>query len=111
LASCDLVVGRAGALSIAEITARGLPAVLIPFPYATANHQEKNARVLEAAGAARVILDKELTADRLAGILEELLAHGAERARMAAASRRLGRPDAVWEIVALIEGVVALRGR
>ncbi len=111
LASCDLVVGRAGALSIAEITARGLPAVLIPFPHATANHQEKNARVLEAAGAARVILDRELTAERLAAILEELLASDAERARMAAASRKLGRPDAVWEIVALIEGVVALRGR
>jgi UDP-N-acetylglucosamine--N-acetylmuramyl-(pentapeptide) pyrophosphoryl-undecaprenol N-acetylglucosamine transferase len=48
LAAADLVVGRAGALSIAEITARGLPAILIPFPYAAENHQEKNARVLRS---------------------------------------------------------------
>lgn len=111
LASCDLVVGRAGALSIAEITARGLPAVLIPFPYAAENHQEKNARVLEAAGAARVILDRELTPDRLAEVLSELLSDVGLRQRMAAASRRLGRPGAVWDLVALIEGVVALRRR
>lgn len=111
LASCDLVVGRAGALSIAEITARGLPSVLVPFPHAAGNHQEKNARVLEAAGAARVILDRDLTPERLAGAVSELLDDASSRERMAQASRKLGRPSAVWEIVALVEGVVALRSR
>lgn len=111
LACCDLVVGRAGALSIAEMTARGLPAVLIPFPHAAENHQEKNARMLEAAGAARVLLDRELTPDRLAEVLSELLSDASLRQKMAAASRRLGRPDAVWDIVALVEGIVAFRRR
>jgi undecaprenyldiphospho-muramoylpentapeptide beta-N-acetylglucosaminyltransferase len=109
LAASDLVVGRAGALSIAEITARGLPAILIPYPYAAENHQEKNARVLEAAGAARVILDRELNAARLYDEIASLLADDERLAAMAEASRKLGKPDAVWEIVALIEGVVALR--
>ena len=65
LAAADLVVGRAGALSIAEFTARGLPVILIPYPHAAENHQEKNAKVLEEAGAARVIRDSELNGERV----------------------------------------------
>lgn len=109
LAASDLVVGRAGALSIAEVTARGLPAILVPYPHAAENHQEKNARVLEAAGAARVILDRDLSADTLYDEIASLLNHEERLRDMAKASRRLGKPDAVWEIVALIEGVVASR--
>lgn len=82
---------------------------MIPYPYAAENHQEKNARVLEAAGAARVILDRELNAARLYDEIASLLADDERLAAMAEASRKLGKPDAVWEIVALIEGVVALR--
>ena len=60
LAAADLAVFRAGAIGLAELMAKGVPSVLIPYPYATANHQEFNARAVEAKGAARVILDKEL---------------------------------------------------
>lgn len=107
LAAADLVVGRAGAISIAEVTARGLPSILIPYPHAAENHQEKNARVLEEAGAAQVILDRELDGDALYEAVTGLLRDGQRLTAMAEASRRLGKPDAVWEIVALIEGVVA----
>ncbi len=111
LASADLVVGRAGALSISEITARGLPSILIPFPHAAENHQEVNARVLEEAGAARMILDRELTGPRLADAVGELLGDRETLQKMGEAATRLGRPDAVWDIVALIEGVVTARSR
>ena len=109
LAAADLAVGRAGALSIAEMTARGLPAILIPYPYTAENHQEKNARVLEEAGAARVILDGSSTAgDCFKRSPSSYPLEGAVEA-MARASRRLGKPDAVWEIVAMVEGVVAAK--
>lgn len=111
LAASDLVVGRAGAISIAEVTARGLPAVLIPYPFAAENHQEKNARVLERAGAARVILDRDLNGEALYRTVSELLGDEAALRSMAQASRSLGKPGAVWEIVALIEAAVAARGR
>lgn len=111
LAAADLVVGRAGALSIAEITARGLPAVLVPYPFAAQNHQEKNAAVLAEAGAAVVVPDADLTGERLAEIVGSLLRDRARLEAMAAASRRLGRPDAVWDIVALIEGLAAAKAR
>jgi len=107
LAASDLVVGRAGAISIAEVTARGLPAILVPYPFAAENHQERNARVLEAAGAARVILDRDLNGDTLYDSVAGLLQDAHQLKAMAEASRRLGKPEAVWEIVALIEGVVA----
>ncbi|NLY52052.1 MAG: undecaprenyldiphospho-muramoylpentapeptide beta-N-acetylglucosaminyltransferase [Firmicutes bacterium] len=99
LAAADLVVGRAGALSIAEITVRGLPAILIPFPYAAENHQEKNARVLERVGAARVILDRDVNGDTLGACIFELLGNPSLLARMAAASKELGRADATQVIV------------
>lgn len=105
LAAADLVVGRAGAISIAEITARGLPAVLIPFPYAAGNHQEKNARVLERAGAARVILDRELNGEKLGDVVLGLLREPARLHQMAAASRKLGKPRAVEEILGCIESL------
>ena len=73
LAAADLAVFRAGALGIAELTVRGVPAVLVPYPYAASNHQEQNARAMAEAGAAEMILDKDLTADRLLAALAELL--------------------------------------
>ncbi|GJL53764.1 MAG: UDP-N-acetylglucosamine--N-acetylmuramyl-(pentapeptide) pyrophosphoryl-undecaprenol N-acetylglucosamine transferase [Nitrospirales bacterium] len=75
LKSVDLVVSRSGAGTLAELAACGKPSILIPFPYATHGHQEKNARAMEATGAASVILESELTGERLAYELEMLLSH------------------------------------
>ena len=98
LAMADLVVYRAGATGIAELTARGVPAILIPYPYAAENHQEYNARELEEAGAARMILNKELTAERLGKTIKELLSKPEELREMSEASVKLGRPQAAEEI-------------
>ncbi len=70
--AADLVVCRSGATTIAEIIACRLPAIMIPYPYATDNHQEKNARVLEQRGAVRVVLDAELSQGRLTEVIAEL---------------------------------------
>ena len=102
LAAADLAVFRAGALGIAELTARGVPAVLVPYPYAAANHQEQNARAMARAGAAQMILDKDLTAERLLSVLAELLHKESRLKRMGENSRALGRPQAAEEIAALV---------
>jgi len=97
LLACDLVVARAGG-SIFEIAAHGKPAVLIPYPYGTADHQTTNARYMERAGAAVVIPDRELTPARLAGEVGRLLADRGRLAAMARASAALARPDAARDI-------------
>jgi UDP-N-acetylglucosamine--N-acetylmuramyl-(pentapeptide) pyrophosphoryl-undecaprenol N-acetylglucosamine transferase len=97
-ADADLVVARAGAMSCAEITARGLPAILVPYPYAADDHQRHNAEVLERAGAACMILDRDLDGARLATALRPLLEDAGRRARMASASRSVGRPDAAERV-------------
>jgi UDP-N-acetylglucosamine--N-acetylmuramyl-(pentapeptide) pyrophosphoryl-undecaprenol N-acetylglucosamine transferase len=97
LLASDLVVARAGG-SIFEIAAAGRPAVLIPYPYATADHQTANARFMERAGAAIVIPDSELTAPRLAQEVGALLADRTRLAAMANASASLARQDAAREI-------------
>jgi UDP-N-acetylglucosamine--N-acetylmuramyl-(pentapeptide) pyrophosphoryl-undecaprenol N-acetylglucosamine transferase len=94
----DLVVGRAGATTIAELCAVGRPSLLVPFPFAADNHQEVNARVLERAGAATVLRQAQLSPERLADALDALLVDAAARAHMAAAARELGRPDAARDI-------------
>ena len=92
LVAADLVVGRAGSSTCAEITAVGVPSILVPYPFAGA-HQRYNARFLADEGAAVVVPDEELTADRLVAEVGPLL--DADRRRtMADAARRLGRPDA-----------------
>jgi len=98
LAAADLAVCRAGAIGLAEITAKGIPSVLIPYPFATANHQEFNARAVEAAGAAKVILDKEMTGEKILEIVEHLLVHEEELTAMAAAAKKLGKPQAAEDI-------------
>lgn len=98
LAAADLAVFRAGAIGLAELTARGIPSILIPYPYATANHQEFNARALEGAGAAEVILDKELTGEALQEKIEDLLLHKDRLLAMKMAARKAGRPGAAQEI-------------
>lgn len=97
LCACDLVLGRAGG-SVFEIAASGRPALLVPYPQATADHQSANAAWMAKAGAAIVIPDAELTGERLAAEVSTLLARPADLAEMAAASRSLARPHAAQEI-------------
>lgn len=104
IAAADLVLARAGATSIAEITALGRPAVLVPYPYATDDHQTLNAVALGEGGAALVVADAELDAPGFSGSLVALLADGSRRATMAAASAALGRRDAAAAVAALIRG-------
>ncbi len=107
LLASDLVVARAGG-SIFEIAAHGKPAVLVPYPYATADHQTTNARFMERAGAAVVIPDSELTPARLAGEVGRLLADPAGLGAMARASAALARPNAARDIAH--EVLAAARG-
>lgn len=109
LAAADLVVGRGGALSSAEFMVRGLPAILVPYPYAAENHQVHNARVLEARGAARVLLDHEVSGETLGKLVLELLDDAATMAAMARASRQAGKPGATQALVALIEELARTR--
>ena len=93
LAAADLAVARAGG-SVFELAQYGLPAVLIPYPKASGNHQEANARWMERAGAATLLLDAELTPERLRAEVDALVEDDARRAAMSAASIALARPDA-----------------
>jgi UDP-N-acetylglucosamine--N-acetylmuramyl-(pentapeptide) pyrophosphoryl-undecaprenol N-acetylglucosamine transferase len=106
--AADLVVARAGASTLAELTVLGRPAVLVPLPTAADDHQRKNARTLAEAGAAEVIEERALTGEGLAARLLALAADAPRRATMAAAARGLGRPDAAARVadrvVALGEG-------
>jgi UDP-N-acetylglucosamine--N-acetylmuramyl-(pentapeptide) pyrophosphoryl-undecaprenol N-acetylglucosamine transferase len=97
LAAADLCVARAGG-SIFEVAAAGLPAVLVPYPHATADHQTGNARWMVDGGAAVLIPDADLTAQRLRAEVDALLADPGRLAAMAAASRVLARPDAAQAI-------------
>jgi UDP-N-acetylglucosamine--N-acetylmuramyl-(pentapeptide) pyrophosphoryl-undecaprenol N-acetylglucosamine transferase len=97
LLASDLVVGRAGG-SIFEIAAAGRPAVLVPYPYAAADHQTANATFMATAGAAVVVPDSELTPARLANEVGGLLADRGRLAAMARASAGLAKPDAAVEI-------------
>jgi UDP-N-acetylglucosamine--N-acetylmuramyl-(pentapeptide) pyrophosphoryl-undecaprenol N-acetylglucosamine transferase len=97
LAAADLVIARSGG-SVAEIAAYGLPAILVPYPHASADHQSANARWMVQAGAAVVIPDGELSAARLAAEVEALLQDRPRLAAMAKASKGIARPDAAQEI-------------
>jgi len=106
LAQADLVISRAGATAVAELAAAGRAALLIPFPGATDQHQLENARALERAGAARVIVQTELTPERLKEEIRELMASPLTLERMETCARRLARPDAAARIADLVEGFV-----
>ena len=111
LAGADLVVARAGG-SIFEIAAHGCPAVLVPYPHATADHQRHNAEWMRAAGAAVVIDDAELTGPRLAQEVGGLLADRGRLAAMGRASASLARPRAAREVAQeLLAAAAARRSR
>jgi UDP-N-acetylglucosamine--N-acetylmuramyl-(pentapeptide) pyrophosphoryl-undecaprenol N-acetylglucosamine transferase len=97
LAACDLVLARSGG-SVFELTAAGRPAILVPYPYASAQHQHANAAWMADAGAAVTVEDAELTPERVASEVSGLLADGDRLDRMAAASRALAKPDAADRI-------------
>jgi len=97
LAACDLVLARAGG-SIFEVAAAGRPAVLVPYPHATGDHQSANAAWMADAGAATVIRDEELSAAALAEEIGRLLGDERRLAEMAVASRSLARPDAATRV-------------
>lgn len=90
----DFVVCRAGALTLAELAAAGLGAILLPFPYAVDDHQTRNAEGFVAAGAAELVQDRDFDATRFAGRLERVLKDPARRLAMANAARGLAKPDA-----------------
>jgi UDP-N-acetylglucosamine--N-acetylmuramyl-(pentapeptide) pyrophosphoryl-undecaprenol N-acetylglucosamine transferase len=100
-AQSDLVVCRAGATTVAELAAAGKPALMIPFPFASDDHQRKNAEAVERSGAGRMILQAELTPERLAQELLWLVHDPQQLSRMAEASKKLGHSDAAARVVDL----------
>ncbi len=108
-AAADVVVCRAGATSIAELTVLGLPSVLVPYPHATADHQTENARALERAGAAVVIPDADLDAAGLVQAASPLLTDPDRHASAARAARAFGRPDAATNVARLLLELVEAR--
>ena len=109
LAAAQAVVCRAGASTVAELTAIGRPSVLIPFPAAMDDHQTANARPLAEAGAAALAPEAGLTPESLSGHIRAILEQPEAAARMAAAARALGRPDAARVLADLVDRIAARR--
>ena len=99
----DLVIARAGATTVAELTAVGRPAILVPYPFAADNHQERNGLALAESGAALVFRQAELTGPKLAEAIQALFEHPERLEKMQTAMRSLARPDAAGTIVAWLE--------
>lgn len=108
--NADLILARAGAGTVAEITAAGKAAILVPFPGAADDHQTRNARALEERGAARVIPESQWRPGRLADELRSFLDHADDIGRMEEAARSLARPDATQRIADLIGRLSAGHG-
>lgn len=107
LAASDIVIGSAGAITIAEITAIGVPSILIPKTYTAENHQEYNARALENEGAAKVILEKDLDGSKLISSIEEIIANKNTLSTMALNSKRLGNINAEDKIYEAMEKLIS----
>ncbi|WP_019242399.1 MULTISPECIES: undecaprenyldiphospho-muramoylpentapeptide beta-N-acetylglucosaminyltransferase [Bacillus] len=106
LAGVDLVVARSGATTLAELTALGVPSILIPSPYVTNNHQEKNADSLVKQGAAIMILEKDLTGNKLVSTMDQILLSKQQLADMKKAAKGLGIPDASSKLYRLMVDIV-----
>jgi UDP-N-acetylglucosamine--N-acetylmuramyl-(pentapeptide) pyrophosphoryl-undecaprenol N-acetylglucosamine transferase len=102
LAAADVAVTRAGASTVAELSAAGLPAVLVPLPGAPRDHQTANARELVDAGGAILLVDADCTADRLDQLLTPLIDSDDTRASMAERARSVGRPEAADRVADLL---------
>jgi UDP-N-acetylglucosamine--N-acetylmuramyl-(pentapeptide) pyrophosphoryl-undecaprenol N-acetylglucosamine transferase len=109
MAAADLVVARSGG-SVAELAALGKPAILVPYPHATADHQRKNAQEMVAGGAAILVDDADLDGTLLARLTAELLGDRGRLAAMAASSAALGRPDAAQRVADQMEDILTRRG-
>ena len=102
----DMIVGRAGAITVSEITAAGKAAVLIPSPYVAHNHQEHNARYLEKNGAAKVVVESELSGEKLAMEINAVLGDTAKLEEMQKASKSIGICDACETIYKAVKNLV-----
>jgi len=109
MAAAHLVIARAGASSVAELTVMGRPSILVPLPHAVDNDQLRNATQLARNGGASCIEQKDLTPERLASEIERLAANPDELARMAAAAKSQGRADAVIRLADLVEELMGAR--
>jgi UDP-N-acetylglucosamine--N-acetylmuramyl-(pentapeptide) pyrophosphoryl-undecaprenol N-acetylglucosamine transferase len=106
-ADADLVVSRAGATTTAELIAARKASVMVPFPFAADDHQRRNAEALERAGAGRMILQQDLSGERLAQEIATLIREPARVNAMEQAARQLARGDAAAAVVDLMEELVA----
>nr|WP_312578799.1 undecaprenyldiphospho-muramoylpentapeptide beta-N-acetylglucosaminyltransferase [Sedimentibacter sp.] len=106
LSASDIVIGSAGAITIAEITAIGVPSILIPKTYTAENHQEYNARALEKKGAAKVILEKDLDGKKLIKAIDEIIENKNTLNTMALNSKKLGNVDAEEKIYNAMQNVI-----
>jgi UDP-N-acetylglucosamine--N-acetylmuramyl-(pentapeptide) pyrophosphoryl-undecaprenol N-acetylglucosamine transferase len=107
LAVSDVAVARAGSGTIAELATAGVPSILVPYPSATENHQEANARELERDGGAELVVEATLTPAILAELISSLLADEPRRSAMRKAMLAWARPDADERIAELVLGVAA----
>jgi len=107
LATTDLIINRAGASFLAEITSLGIPSILIPSPYVTNNHQEKNARWLEQNGAACVLLEQELNENTLLHAVDNLMGDAQSWLQMKEAARKLGEPLAAEKVYLEMQTLVS----
>ena len=101
MAASDMAIFRSGAIGLAELAVRGIPSILIPYPYAAADHQTFNAKAFVDAGASTMIVDKELNGTRLLQVVDAMLADQRCRERMAESTLQLGKPEAAIEIATL----------
>jgi len=106
LPEIDTILGRAGATSIAEITALGIPSILVPSPYVTNDHQTKNAQSLVDEGAADLIKEADLTGQSLVKAVDGLMLDAAGRQKMAANAKRLGMPDAADRLLNVLKAAM-----
>lgn len=110
-AAADLALCRAGASTVAELTTVGLPSILVPYPHAAADEQSANARALAETGAAQVVKDEELSAQRLVTVVERMIDDPEACARAASAARSLGRPQAAEHVARLLLDAIDEAGR
>lgn len=109
LSGIDLVVSRAGATTLAELTSLGIPSILIPSPYVTNNHQEKNARSLSDKGAAELLLEKDLNSKSLVKYIDMILLDKEKLNNMKMKARKMGVPDSAQRLYSVMNQLIAVK--
>ena len=105
-----MVIGRAGASTISELTTSGRPGILVPYPHATDNHQWENAMELETAGGGWLYKNSEFTAKTLAKVLQRMARHPDEVWTAAEQSRKIGKPYAANDLADIVERLAIVKG-